>query len=184
VLENRARYACPKVHLIFVYNRSLAAASLARARKVRRSLHPNLANHQSPLSILISSLNNTIESVIDMTSQTINPQLQSALLRAPLEIRREIYGHLITPPHLSVRDGKLQRVPCVGSLEIWQDHNNGWERRPANDHDEGLATWGRRLASSWVPHWRCQELADGTREDDVKDVWNGQVALSLVCKRI
>ncbi|KAI0004054.1 hypothetical protein F4779DRAFT_600412 [Xylariaceae sp. FL0662B] len=110
----------------------------------------------------------------------IDPQLESALFLAPIEIRHVIYTYLIGGVHLFFRHGKIHISACLdpdpsGDLDGFERQTTGGWRTDT--------IWRRRLGSPWGPHWKCEEAASGT----VKDVSNEcgtLVAILSACKRM
>lgn len=133
--------------------------------------------------------------------QPTNLQASSRLFFIPIEVRREIYLHLVNKPgvHIIRTDaGELRLSPCLDPGE--NDRNIGAERSPNSPGGflniaEILPTtysgrqelWGRRLASSWGPHWECEELLirkgpGGGRICETP--WQTSEALLSTCQRM
>ncbi|KAF1841197.1 uncharacterized protein K460DRAFT_410587 [Cucurbitaria berberidis CBS 394.84] len=118
------------------------------------------------------------------------PQKNSALLRAPAELRHEIYSYLV-PDHIHacVQGDKLHLSTCVvGRIKEEDDSKgamlpssnmlDGYERQPKvplhGDHDP---VWAPRLRSTWGPHWICEENTLDQHSEGKLDL-----ALLLVCR--
>lgn len=119
---------------------------------------------------------------------TADDQRQSLLLRLPIEVRRRIYDavweEIGLTQHVYVKDGRYTHRACI------TDHDAPDERQaeirkiyPAGESWFHDPVWSRRLLSSWVNHWRCEEAA-------VEAVSGGLPAstpflpLLLSCKRV
>jgi hypothetical protein len=127
-------------------------------------------------------------------SHPITPELQSSnlpttskLFNAPIEIRRAIYVHLINTDGVHVvrtEQGKIRLSPCVEpDLDAGY---TGFERHTTGDWSAD-AVWGRRLVSTWGPHWKCEEIAlkrEAERDEEYEAVWRNIGALLRVCRRM
>lgn len=96
--------------------------------------------------------------------RTAHDQRQSALLRLPIEVRRQIYDDVFEgaglTQHVYVKDGRYTHTECI------TDHDAPDERQvememifPWGDRCLNDPVWSRRLLSSWANHWRCEEAA-------------------------
>lgn len=117
-------------------------------------------------------------------------QAVNMLLNSPIEIRRAIYVHLIDTRGVHIvrtENGEFSLSACVGP-DLYAGHT-GYERRTTNDAWSD-PVWGRRLVSSWGPHWECEENALRVREEvgeqqvqtRVVEIHDG--AILRVCKRM
>lgn len=148
-----------------------------------------------PVSGILYTHTNTIEitylgimsSAIRQTQGSIDPQTESALLRMPLEMRLEIYSYILSHHpqiHLSFWKGCLRLSPCSepdknkhssNSLEpsTLKSHD-GSEREP----EDNSHSYSSRLASTWGPHWMCEENMIDTKANYM------EFSLFRVCKRL
>lgn len=111
----------------------------------------------------------------EMTTTEMDAQSQSPFFRLALELRQVIYSHLL-PDAIDVfmQDDKVITSACVMPEQTWD--LDGSERRTAQDSLEDFRwiqerqitkplpkdhTWARRVRSTWGPHWRCEEVAQG-----------------------
>ncbi|KAF2265278.1 hypothetical protein CC78DRAFT_205757 [Lojkania enalia] len=105
----------------------------------------------------------------------------------PAELRRAIYTYFIPDQiHLSIREKKFRVSTCVQ-----HDKDGGPDCTDRRSNKIDLITnpmsdpiCGRRLRSSWGPHWRCEESAMQMREDHEIGYNITMMALFLVCKRM
>lgn len=106
----------------------------------------------------------------------MDPQAKSQFFSFPAEIRDAIYAYLVpNAVHVFMRECNAVISTCL-EPNIGADLS-GWERKPdprLDDRSDADAVWGRRLRSSWGPHWRCEEVAQTTTV----------MALFSVCKRM
>lgn len=123
--------------------------------------------------------------------QPPNPQPASRLFTSPLEIRRAIYIHLINTAGIHVvrtEQGILRLSACVGP-DLYAGHTGDERDTPCRTRR------GRRLASSWGPHWECEEsvlrtmgelegIADDDGESQTQATWRTNAAILRVCKRM
>lgn len=112
------------------------------------------------------------------------------LVNSPIEIRRAIYVHLIDTPGVHIvrtENGDLSLSACVGP-DRYAGHT-GYERRTTDDTWSD-PIWGRRLVSSWGPHWECEEIALRVKEEvgdeqvQTRVVGVNDGAILRVCKRM
>lgn len=100
----------------------------------------------------------------DVFEKTADSQLGSALLRLPIEVRLQIYDELWEDAgytrHVYVKNGAYTHTKCI------TDHDAEDERQievkkiyPMSERFLQHSVWSRRLVSSWVNHWRCEEAA-------------------------
>lgn len=94
-------------------------------------------------------------------SRSANSQEQCQLFRVPLEIRQYIYALFINRwgYHIvSSLDGELALTPCLGASlfngEIGKERRFSAFARPGSEY---YRIYERRVASSWGPHWMCEE---------------------------
>ncbi|KAH7065909.1 hypothetical protein BKA63DRAFT_392377, partial [Paraphoma chrysanthemicola] len=90
------------------------------------------------------------------------PQTQSTLFTLPLELRHEIYSYFIPSHgiHISIENARPRISACVQPRP--NDSRCGHERRYLlNTYSRTTLdpVFARRSASTWGPHWRCEELA-------------------------
>ena len=92
---------------------------------------------------------------------------RSLFFTLPLEIRYLIYGLILDgwekELHLSRRNGKFQTSKCMGAED---DRESMREREGMNNN---YAACGRRLASGWGPHWKCEDSLLASLEEDRLD---------------
>ena len=124
---------------------------------------------------------------LDELERTADGQRQSAFLRLPMDVRRQIYDNVFNDAnltqHVYVKDGRYTHTPCI------TDHNAPDERQveienlfPIDATCLKDPVWSRRLLSSWVNHWRCEEAAVATAAKGAltpTPVWS----LLVCCKR-
>lgn len=119
---------------------------------------------------------------------TADSQRQSILLRLPIEVRQRIYDKAFEEAgltqHIYVKEGRYAHTPCI------TDHDAPDERQaeiqriyPVEETCLTNPVWSRRLLSSWVNHWRCEEAAmeaatDGSPTPTVF------MSLLLTCKQV
>jgi hypothetical protein len=109
------------------------------------------------------------QSLSDLT--TSMPQHPSPLMRLPTELRLEIYSYLLPSQfHIRFLQGKLYVTTC---LQPDPDDPDDFFT-PAMPHryarwNEMDPVWARRCASTWGPHWKCDEEALGMRSEDLSD---------------
>lgn len=112
-------------------------------------------------------------------------QSTSCLFRVPIEIRRAIYADLvdIAGIHISLSSqGGVRLTRCLGP-DLGAE-NSGDERRPRG-HDPDDRIWARRVASTWGPHWECEETAlakDQKGHQDIHTTLRG--SFLIICKRL
>jgi len=111
---------------------------------------------------------------------TVHNQVESSFFSAPLEVRRVIYGHVFTlaGQHILRRinnnndddDDRTQEfiltpctAPCIQAAILDGQNTGGLERRCTRSESRLESDYSpiykRRLASTWGPHWLCEELA-------------------------
>jgi hypothetical protein len=113
-------------------------------------------------------------------------QLQSRFLKVPLEIRHEIYSYVLPAQfHLYLQDDKLWLSACLepdknksssNSFQEPESYPYDGEERSSVRFGGPDDIWARRLASSWGPHWMCEE-----------NIQTGNISamsLLLLCKRM
>ncbi|MBE3046711.1 hypothetical protein IMZ48_30100 [Candidatus Bathyarchaeota archaeon] len=116
-------------------------------------------------------------------------QTQSRLLSLPLEIRREIILHVLSPVpnlHLYLEDGRPRVSPCLGAnLGEERFRERTVPREPGAPFADRQGEWARRMNSPWANHWMCEEVRDGKQFPDhpVKGEGGHTFAL-LVCKQM
>jgi hypothetical protein len=94
----------------------------------------------------------------------VNPQWQSTLFVAPVEILYAIYAYLLPERiHLCLREDKYRLSVCV--QHTGDDHPNCFYQGDIDVHHLTHARvlddrHARRLSSSWGTHWRCKEVFD------------------------
>lgn len=151
-----------------------------------------LTSRSRVLNQRVSSRN----SVMELLIPSANPQNDSPFFRLPLEIRRIIYSCLDEPTGMHItRDSQVGFMisPCLDP-EIWGELS-GKERQPRVPNG-GVMTntvWRDRVASTWGPHWRCEEVIlrkrEGLAADEVakaeswEQKWCAQFDRLLICKR-
>lgn len=124
----------------------------------------------------------------DVFGKTADSQLGSALLRLPIEVRLQIYDELLEDAgytrHIYVKNGAYTHTKCI------TDHDATDERQvevkkvyPMSERFLQHPVWSRRLVSSWVNHWRCEEAAVAAMADG-SPVPTPFLALLLCCKRM
>lgn len=124
----------------------------------------------------------------NLFEQTADSQLGAVLLRLPIEVRLQIYDELWEDAgytrHVYVKDGKYTHTKCI------TDHDAADERQvevakiyPMSERFLEHPVWSRRLVSSWVNHWRCEEAAVAAM-DQGPPVPTPFLALLLCCKRM
>lgn len=103
--------------------------------------------------------------------------------RLPLEIRRAVYSHLINAAGFHIvpnasKEGRPRLLPCLGP-DLYA-HSDGMDRRSGAGYNIRDPVWIRRLASTWGPHWRCEEeaRADAGRRREIE-----HATLLRVCKQ-
>lgn len=118
--------------------------------------------------------------------RTANSQRESALLRLPIEVRRQIYDAVWEAAgltrHIYIKDGRYAHMTCITDhdgpderqVELWKI----FKIRSTFLEDP---VWSRRLLSSWVNHWRCEETAVATQGSQAPTPF---LALLLCCKRM
>lgn len=122
-----------------------------------------------------------------MSNAAMHAQYDSRLMSAPAEIRRAIYQHL-APASIHIfmsPQGRLDVSVCLEppiSPSLVEDFFlDGYERRPSDgapsDYASAESTWARRVASSWGPHWKCEEAAHANDRYHAGD-------LLSVCKKM
>lgn len=103
---------------------------------------------------------------------TGDSQRDSALLRLSIEIRRRIYDLLWEDAgltrHIYIKHGRYTHTTCITDhnaeddrqVELWKIY----PEPPTTNLYLDDPVWSRRLLSSWVNHWRCEEAATTTTE--------------------
>lgn len=67
---------------------------------------------------------------------------------------------------------------------------NGCERKPTDDPRASDPIWGRRVASSWGPHWECEEVALYMKQEAEDEYFHDRAvgldngAILRVCKQV
>lgn len=107
-------------------------------------------------------------------------QSASGLFRIPIELRREIYLHLINTAGVHItqnKSGVVRLSPCGGcDLEL---ESSGYDRQ----HPTDKQIFFRRLSSSWGPHWACEEImVGGDSDSEVADLWRWTIAILRICQ--
>jgi len=125
-------------------------------------------------------------------ARTMNAQEGSRFFSIPIELRHAIYlnAFQFAERHLrcvTEKDGSrcFRLTPCTEPVMPSADAaTNGWERNPSNEWQDPI--FQRRLASSWGPHWACEELAlnlwyiDQQREENARNLCSAL----RVCKKM
>ncbi|KAK7946396.1 uncharacterized protein PG986_010717 [Apiospora aurea] len=114
-------------------------------------------------------------------------QSSSSLFLVPIEIRRAIYADLIDTAGIHITLSPQGRVRLTRCLE--PDLGAGYlgdERRPPpSDDGSCIQTYCRRLASTWGPHWGCEEIAHADGEEGTDGSQAGSRGSFLTtCKRL
>lgn len=120
--------------------------------------------------------------------ETADSQLDSALLRLPIEVRLQIYDELWEDAgytrHVFIRNGAYAHMKCI------TDHDAADERQaevekiyPMSERFLEDPVWSRRLVSSWVNHWRCEEAAVAAMTEGPQDP-SPFLPVLLCCKRM
>ena len=101
-------------------------------------------------------------------------QPKSALLRLPAELRHQVYLYILPDGiHIRLHGSELNLSPCLEQPQPrTSPHVGGYERKPDGYGD---ILWGRRLDSTWGPHWMCEEHVS-----TITDKFD--LTLALVCK--
>lgn len=99
----------------------------------------------------------------------VDGQAGSALFSVPLEVRRAVCGHLFDLAgqhilHHVGNDGthQFKLTPCTAPCivpAVFNGKNHCGQERRCFDSDDSSPVYKRRLASTWGPHWLCEELA-------------------------
>jgi hypothetical protein len=123
------------------------------------------------------------------TLDAINAQLGCRLLRAPYDVKREIFNHLIpNNVHIFQNREEIEVSDCAGCPLVPRNRVSRFNRKerlpdgPTRDE-----RWARRLRSSWGFHWKCEE-----RMLEMKELPNGDKdgsccttdALMRTCKKL
>ncbi|KAF2650552.1 hypothetical protein K491DRAFT_128108 [Lophiostoma macrostomum CBS 122681] len=118
----------------------------------------------------------------------IDPQLKSKFFALPAELRVAIYAYSVPDQlHIFLReDGFFRFLRC---MQRGKDDDPDCESQRSNDKEiwkdpSSDPVCGRRLRSSWGPHWRCEEYAMQMQEADEARHATTMVTLFHVCKRI
>ena len=119
---------------------------------------------------------------------SFDPQLQSKFFALPAELRLAIYAYFI-PDQLHIFPHEERSFRFSGCVQQEEDEDPDCRSQRSND----LEIWkypasdpicGRRLRSSWGPHWRCEESAMQMGEAYEKGHDATMMSLFLVCKRM
>jgi hypothetical protein len=131
-----------------------------------------------------------------------NNQEESPFFSIPIELRNAVYEQLFDFRDQHVRsvvgtDGTQQFLltPCIAPPISDDEGRLGLERIPKNysRSEDPRPMIMRRMASSWGPHWMCEELALYPEEcaSGTSEGWIAESAASrrvyptlLVCKRM
>ncbi|KAH7253435.1 hypothetical protein B0J15DRAFT_560777 [Fusarium solani] len=114
------------------------------------------------------------------SSEPQSGAIRSRLLLAPAEIRHIIYEHLLPHGiHVFRQGAGLCCSACVGASG---DDEDGSERQTTGDSMSDTV-WARRLASSWGPHWLCEELAL-SMDKAQRPVSRVDLAIAFTCKQL
>lgn len=118
--------------------------------------------------------------------RTANDQRNSAFLRLPIEIRRQIYDIVFAEAgftqHVYIKDYHYAHTTCI------TDHDAPDERQvevgklyPPENRSFHHLVKSRRLPSSWANHWRCEAAMAAMAEGPPTPTpfWS----LLLCCKR-
>ncbi|KAK8070729.1 hypothetical protein PG997_010932 [Apiospora hydei] len=116
-----------------------------------------------------------------------NLQSTSSLFLVPIEIRRAIYADLIDTAGIHITlspQGRIRLTRCLDP-ELSAGHLGGERRPPPSADGSGMQKYRRRLASTWGPHWECEEvaLADGEEGTDGSHAGSRNSFLAT-CKRL
>ncbi|KAF2110384.1 hypothetical protein BDV96DRAFT_201399 [Lophiotrema nucula] len=104
-----------------------------------------------------------------MAAASTDGQDACSLVSLPLEIRHEIYQHLVPKRlHFSPYRGGFQLSPCVAS-------------NPGVSYS-GYTNRTRADSSAWGPHWRCEDVALRFDDGPLKYSCTGLAALMTACK--
>jgi hypothetical protein len=120
-------------------------------------------------------------------------QLDSKLLRMPLEIRQAIVQYVLPAQlHINLDVNKISMSVCLAPENderstccTYITHRNkfdGYERvsHRCENADERNAKineiWARRLRSTWGPHWRCEQSTENGYTLDL--------SMFMVCKKL
>jgi hypothetical protein len=119
----------------------------------------------------------------------VDSQLNSKLVQAPYDIRLQIFQHLIPDGiHVFFHGNALKVSQCIGcppADKVWSGEERKGDYDPAEDYKVRRQRWGRRLMSSWGPHWKCEELMMEEEENDDYSTSCGPVnALLRTCKQL
>ncbi|KAK1760057.1 hypothetical protein QBC47DRAFT_455874 [Echria macrotheca] len=135
-------------------------------------------------------------------TSAIDRQDESPFFSMPIELRNAVYEQLFEFRDQHVRsvagiDGTQQfaLTPCIAPPISDDQERVGRERFPKNDpkNPDLQPLKMRRIASSWGPHWMCEELALYPKEcaSGTSEGWIADAAVSrtvypalLVCKRM
>ncbi|KAF2002009.1 hypothetical protein P154DRAFT_521180 [Amniculicola lignicola CBS 123094] len=121
------------------------------------------------------------------------------LLRAPLDIRLNIYDYFLPDHgqfHVCLEQDKVVLAPCVNpdpkdkspasqlptdafrNSEIPTGNERGYDKDMMTICDNDV--WARRLRSTWGPHWECEEKS---REQDQEGMADANAILH-VCRKM
>ena len=133
----------------------------------------------------------------------IHSQDASHFFSIPLELRRDVYGHLFdlaAGHHIQyMTEGNgphhFRLTPCTAPTRSDDEGRPGLGNERNPDQSPGSTVEGpiymRRLLSSWGPHWMCEELALYTSKGNSQDGVDTEPAPSRdisptlrVCKRM
>jgi hypothetical protein len=122
-----------------------------------------------------------------LETQSLDLQCASRLFHVPIEIRDAIYIHLINTAGVHItrtKQGEIRLSPCVGpNLDAKYTGNE----RCTTGNLLSDTVFGRRLASSWGPHWECEEIAlrkEGDSDGENEAWWSNNGAVLRICKKV
>lgn len=123
----------------------------------------------------------------DEFERTANSQRESALLRLPIEVRRQIYDAAWEEAgltrHIYIKNGCYTHTSCITDHDAEDERQvELWRTFPIRGTFLDDPIWSRRLLSSWVNHWRCEEAAAAAAKGP--PVPTPFLALLLCCKRM
>lgn len=119
---------------------------------------------------------------------SFDPQLKSKFFALPTELRLAIYAYFI-PDQIHVLLHESQSFGFSKCIQYGGDEDPDCISQRSNDMELGQTSaldpiFGRRLRSSWGPHWRCEELAMHMRESYELNYNITTIELLGVCKRM
>ncbi|KAK8023891.1 hypothetical protein PG993_011957 [Apiospora rasikravindrae] len=121
---------------------------------------------------------------------TYDLQSASSLFHVPIEIRRAIYADLVDTASIHITlspQGRVRLTRCLDP-DLGAGHLGDERRPPRSDDGSCIQTYCRRLASTWGPHWGCEEIALANGEDEERTDDGSQTgsrdSFLTTCKRL